>query len=192
MIIGITGQTATGKSSLAQAFKKSGYIVFDADKEYKQLLELDVELQSELKNKFGTIDRKILLQKVLNDSTLLGKLNEITHKYVFRELLAFLDTNKNKQLLLDVPIPSEKEFIEICDKIIVTVCDIELQKKRLMERYDISSLQAEDRIKMQMCFENYIKIANIVLNTQKTDENDLLTFVRIFENTCLDRIRIDF
>lgn len=192
MIIGITGQTATGKSSLAQAFKKSGYIVFDADKEYKQLLEIDVELQSELKNKFGTIDRKILLQKVLNDSTLLGKLNEITHKYVFRELLAFLDTNKNKQLLLDVPIPSEKEFIEICDKIIVTVCDIELQKKRLMERYDISSLQAEDRIKMQMCFENYIKIANIVLNTQKTDENDLLTFVRIFENTCLDRIRIDF
>ena len=122
----------------------------------------------------------------------MGKLNEITHKYVFRELLAFLDTNKNKQLLLDVPIPSEKEFIEICDKIIVTVCDIELQKKRLMERYDISSLQAEDRIKMQMCFENYIKIANIVLNTQKTDENDLLTFVRIFENTCLDRIRIDF
>lgn len=185
MIIGVTGQTATGKSSLTQAFKKSGYIVFDADKEYKLLLETDIELQGELLNEFDTIDRKILLQKVLNDFILLNKLNGITHKYVFRELLIFLNSNKNKPIVLDVPIPSQKEFVDISDKIIVTVCDIALQKKRLMERYDISSLQAEDRIKMQMCFESYIKIANIVLNTQKTDEKDLLAFVRIFENTCL-------
>ena len=39
MIIGITGQTATGKTSLAKAFAQRGYAVFDADKTYKHIHE---------------------------------------------------------------------------------------------------------------------------------------------------------
>ena len=46
MIIGITGQIATGKSSLAQAFFENGFKVFDADKTYNHLLSSDTILIS--------------------------------------------------------------------------------------------------------------------------------------------------
>jgi dephospho-CoA kinase len=82
MIIGITGQTATGKSTLSNIFKKNGYLIFDADKAYNLLFTENHNMQQEILKEFNTLDKKNILKTVMHNPELLEKLNLITHKYV--------------------------------------------------------------------------------------------------------------
>ncbi len=68
-IIGLTGGIASGKSFVAEIFKKKGAMIFDADEEVHKLLELDKSTILAIKKKFPTsfIDRKI-------DRKILGKI----------------------------------------------------------------------------------------------------------------------
>lgn len=183
MIIGITGQTATGKSTLSNIFKKNGYLIFDADKAYNLLFTENHNMQQEILKEFNTLDKKNILKTVMHNPELLEKLNLITHKYVIHQINAFINDNKNRNIVLDVPVPVEKGFINTADIIIVTVASKEIQIARLTKRYSINKDQAVDRINMQMKWENYLEISDIILNTTDTDENDLISFIKIFENT---------
>jgi len=183
MIIGITGQTATGKTSLTEAFAQRGYAVFDADETYKHLLDTSVCMQKELLNEFNTLDRKVILSRVIDDKESLERLNAITHKYVAEKIYEFVEENSEKNIVLDVPVPVEKGFIDITDIIIVTVASKKVQLSRLMQRYGINEEQACKRIKMQKGREDYLSIGDIILNTDKTDKSDLMTFTDSFENT---------
>lgn len=183
MIIGITGQTATGKTSLTKAFAQRGYAVFDADETYKHLLDTSVCMQKELLNEFNTLDRKVILSRVIDDKESLERLNAITHKYVAEKIYEFVEENSEKNIVLDVPVPVEKGFIDITDIIIVTVASKKVQLSRLMQRYGINEEQARKRIKMQKSQADYLSIGDIILNTDKTDKSDLMTFTDSFENT---------
>ncbi|MFA7673085.1 MAG: dephospho-CoA kinase [Clostridia bacterium] len=185
MIIGITGQTGTGKSTLAGIFKKNGYKVFDADKEYADLMNNDLSLKSELIDHFGSDKRQVILNAVMDDSEQLEKLNAITHKYVVKKIYEFVSRNSGEDIILDVPVPVSKGFLDITDTVIITVCDREIQLKRLSDRYFISHEDAVKRINMQMKYTEYVKLGRCILNTSYTDSNDLDAFCRIFVNTCL-------
>jgi len=185
MIIGITGQTGTGKSTLAGIFKRNGYKVFDADKEYADLMDNDLSLRSELVDHFGSDKRQVILNVVMDDSGQLEKLNEITHKYVIKRIYEFTSRNSGEDMILDVPIPVSKGFLDIVDTVIVTICDKEIQLKRLSDRYFISHEDALKRVNMQMKYTEYVKLGRCILNTSFTDSNDLELFCRIFANTYL-------
>ncbi|HOD93582.1 MAG TPA: dephospho-CoA kinase [Clostridia bacterium] len=183
MIIGITGQIATGKSSLAQAFFENGFKVFDADKTYNHLLSSDTMMREEILFIFGTLDRKLLLNNVLANTELLTKLNSITHKYVITQMHKFLKENMNNNIVLDVPIPVRKGFLDLTDIKIVTCTNQDNQINRLKNRYGVNEAQAKKRIEMQMKMIDYINIGDIILNTDNTDNEDLIKFVKIFKNT---------
>lgn len=183
MIVGITGQTATGKTTLSNMFRKFGYTVFDADKVYNTLLKSNNNLQKELLTNFGSFDKKIILKLITDEPSLTNNLNEITHKYVIKEVLDFININNGQKIVLDVPIPVEKGFLDVSQIIIVTTCSHQEQIKRLMNRYNINQIQADERISLQKPIEKYLTIADIVVNTQNTTEKELIGFVKIFENT---------
>jgi dephospho-CoA kinase len=185
MIIGITGQTGTGKSTLAGIFKNSGYKVFDADKEYTDLMNNELSLKSELMDHFGSDKRQVILNAVMDNSEQLEELNRITHKYVVKRIYEFISRNSRDDIILDVPVPVSKGFLDIVDAIIVTICDKETQVKRLSERYFISNEDAMKRIDMQMKYTEYVKLGRFILNTSFTDSNELEIFCRIFKNTYL-------
>ena len=189
MIIGITGQTATGKTSLAKAFAQRGYAVFDADKTYKHILNTSDCMQKELLNEFKTLDRLVILSEVIDDKKSLERLNGITHKYVTERIYEFIDENSGNNIVLDVPVPVEKGFIDITDIIIVTVASEDVQISRLMQRYGINEEQARKRIKMQKSQADYLSIGDIILNTDKTDQGDLMTFIDMFENTYIKSVK---
>lgn len=183
MIIGITGQTATGKTTLSNMFRKLGYTVFDADKVYNILLKSNNNLQKELLTNFGSFDKKIILKLITDEPSLINNLNEITHKYVIKEVLNFININNGQKIVLDVPIPVEKGFLDVSQIIIVTTCHHQEQIKRLMNRYNINQIQADERISLQKPIDKYLTIADIVVNTQNTTEKELIGFIKIFENT---------
>jgi dephospho-CoA kinase len=145
-IIGLTGGIASGKNFVAEVFAKNGAVVFDADKEVHQLLELDKSTFREV-NKFfpesvidKKIDRKILGKIVFDPKDKSGKklkiLEKILHVKVRKKYQEFLKKSKKEKqkfAVLNIPLLLETEGYD-CDKIVAIITSKAIQKKRFLER----------------------------------------------------------
>ena len=93
MILGITGGTGCGKTTLLQLIRQRGGLVLDCDEIYHRLLESDRQMLAAIKNRFpqafslGILDRKALGKIVFADPAALETLNGITHRAVREEVL---------------------------------------------------------------------------------------------------------
>ena len=94
MIIGITGGSGVGKSTVSKEFEKKGFFVIDADIVAHKVMDKGSECLKEVIDFFGseylnsdsTLNRKKLGTLVFNNKEMLDKLNEITHKYIIKAI----------------------------------------------------------------------------------------------------------
>ena len=80
--IAITGNIASGKTTVENIIKKAGYVVFDTDKIAHEILANSTEV----KNTFGTDNRKEIAKIVFSDSNKLKILESIIHPLVKKKL----------------------------------------------------------------------------------------------------------
>ena len=98
MILGITGGTGCGKTTLLRCIAQAGGVILDCDEIYHDLLRADPELLQAIEERFpGTVKNGVLLRKVLgervfSDETALADLNRITHSAVKAEVLHRLES----------------------------------------------------------------------------------------------------
>ena len=168
-IIGITGQSGSGKGHLSAEFKKLGYIHADADKIYHGLLSSNAELKVEIVHAFGEdvlsngeIDRKALGVKVFGkkNARKLLKLNKIAHKYVAREYISLIRKLKSegaKGIIIDAPLLIEARLDKICDTTVFVLAGREERIKRIMARDGIDRAAAVLRIDSQKDASFYAK-----------------------------------
>ena len=71
---------------------------------------------------------------------------------------------KNKILLLVIPLLFEAKFTDLCTEIWLVKCPKEIQKKRLMSRNKISDNEAEKIINLQLNFEDKSKFSDVILD----------------------------
>lgn len=173
MVIGVTGRIATGKTTLAGILEKRGFIRIDADEVYHMLLKSSPELKSELTERFGGVESSTILKCISEDEKGLIDLNNITHKYVADEIKRMISDSSGKDIVLDVPVPIEKGFIDSSDHIIVTCCSAGTQLERIISRDGISIEQAELKISMQEGSEFYSNLGDTVISTEGMTEYEL-------------------
>ncbi|MBN2851473.1 MAG: dephospho-CoA kinase, partial [Clostridia bacterium] len=137
MIIGVTGKIATGKSSVSSILERKGYFLFDSDVVYHRLLKENADLKKELTDFLGMdieanneIDTGRMIKKINQEN--IGKLNDITHKYVINEITETIRQYDN--IVIEAAIPVKIGFIDVCDKIVTTVCTPKVQLERLKKR----------------------------------------------------------
>ena len=88
MILGITGGTGCGKTTLLREIEKLGGVVLDCDAIYHDLLKTDADMLQAIASRFpGTVENGILQRKklgalVFSDEKALLDLNAITHSAV--------------------------------------------------------------------------------------------------------------
>ena len=112
--IGILGSIGSGKSYIAKTF---GYPIFDADKEVSKLYNKDKKIFYKLKkilpkyfNKFP-IDKKNVLQAILDKNQNLKKITKIIHIEVRKKMDLFLKYHKKKKIIiLDIPLLLENKI----------------------------------------------------------------------------------
>ena len=103
MLIGLTGNIATGKSAAASVFEKLGAKVIDADKIVHKLYAESIVVKLKILFSFGlssidflhlNVNRHKLAQIVFNDKTQMQKLESIVWHYVNKELAKLVKSNE--------------------------------------------------------------------------------------------------
>jgi len=115
-----------------------------------------------------------LQASVFSNRTTLDKLSAIIHRQVLAEIAEELDKEREKGtkvIVLDVPIPVKRGFLDICNQVWVVSANEDVRLERLENR-GMSIEDAKRRMNMQMTREEYEELADIVL-VNNGDENIL-------------------
>ena len=154
MIIGITGGTGCGKTTLLNLIRQQGGLILDCDAIYHQLLRSDTSLLAAIEDRFpgtvqaGELDRKGLGSIVFADKKALQYLNRITHSAVKAEVLRQLET-KPALAAIDAIGLFEGGLAPLCDVTVAVTAPKEARIARLMARDGISGDYAKKRIAAQ-------------------------------------------
>lgn len=157
-VIGITGGTGCGKTTLLELLQKHGALRLDLDEIYHELLRTDADLLSAIEGRFpgvvqdGALQRKALGAIVFADADALRDLNAITHRAILAETdRRILDWAKQGGTLaaVDAVALIESGAAERCDTVIGVTAPREDRIRRLLTREGVTRAYAESRIDAQ-------------------------------------------
>ena len=154
MIIGITGGTGCGNTTLLSCMEEKGGLILDCDEIYHRLLTEDKNLLLSIEGRFpgvvenGVLQRKKLGNIVFADEKALRDLNAITHAAVKKEVLRLLE-NAPKLAAIDAIALFEGGLAELCHVTVAITAPEEDRVRRLMARDGISEEYARKRIAAQ-------------------------------------------
>ena len=154
MIIGITGGTGCGKTTLLELIRQRGGLVLDCDAIYHELLRTDASMLDAIEARFpgvvenGALNRKKLGSIVFADEKALLDLNAITHRAVKREVLRRLGSAPELAAIDAIGL-FEGGLAELCHVTVAVTAPVEDRVRRLMARDGITEGYARARIAAQ-------------------------------------------
>ena len=153
-IIGITGGSGCGKTTLLNLIGEKGGMILDCDAIYHGLLTSDKAMLAAIERRFpgvvenGALNRKKLGAIVFADQAALLDLNAITHAAVKNEVIRQLEAGP-KLAAIDAIGLFEGKLAELCDVTVAITAPEGDRVARLMARDGISEEYARARIKAQ-------------------------------------------
>ncbi len=181
VIIGLTGGSGCGKSTVAQLLCEHGAAWIDTDAIYHDMISSDTPCTRALAKAFGNgilqtdgaVDRRALAALVFEDTPsgreALALLNRITHAYVKAECESLLRRyhGQNQHIVvLDVPLLYESNMDTMCNITVAVLAPIETRVRRIMVRDGISEDAAKKRINAGQADEYYKeRTSRIIDNT---------------------------
>ena len=179
MVIGLTGQTGAGKSTVSKVFVQNGFRLIDADAISRHVVARGSHCLADLQECFtdailtpdGELDRKVMASIAFSDHRKLEMLNTIMYPYIVGEILRMIhrfSQQNHKLILLDAPTLFESRADDFCDLIISVVAKPELRMQRIMERAHISEKAAQQRMEMQLTEEFFRLHSDTVLENNSS------------------------
>jgi dephospho-CoA kinase len=176
LVIGLTGNIATGKSTVTAMLARRGAYIIDADQVVHQLLDTDPSVQSEVAACFGPdvrtpggmIDRVRLGVIVFASPAGMRDLERILHPRVgarVDEMIAHCDASV---VVVEAIKLLESELRSRCQAIWVTTCPEEDQIRRLTSDRDMTREGALARIRSQSSQAVKLAQADVVIDTSGT------------------------
>lgn len=180
-IIGITGPTGSGKTTVSIILKDFGCAIVNADKitrkiykNSKCIKKIKKAFGNEVLNTDGNINRKVLAEFVFHSQEKLDKLNKITHPIILKEAKKIFNNLYKKgysNIIFDAPTLIESNFHKECDIVITVITPIELRRKRIISRDNLTEKEANARIFAQPSDTYYISHSDITINNDYNEDN---------------------
>ena len=174
MIIGITGGTGCGKTTLLKVIEEKGGLILDCDAIYHELLVSDASLLAAIENRFpgtvenGALQRKKLGSIVFSDEKALQDLNKITHGAIKAEVLRRL-AQQPRLAAIDAIALFDGGLAELCDVTVAVTAPVEIRVQRLMKRDGITEDYARSRIAAQHKEEWFRERCTCILENNGTE-----------------------
>lgn len=173
-IIGLTGQTGAGKSTVAKILEENGLFIINADSVAREVVEKGEPTLLKLANSFGddilnsdgTLNRKLLASRAFSSRENTDLLNSITHPAITERIRLKISQafeNGEKAVVIDAPQLFESGENEMCDIIVTVAAPLEIRLHRIMNRDGVTEDEAALRINAQLSEEYYIKNSDIVI-----------------------------
>ena len=178
--LGITGGIGAGKSTASEyLFSKPQVYVFNADKEAKNCLKKSLSLQHKLINIFGkeiTEGGKLVLSK-LAKVAFKDKINqELLNGIMWPEILLLVDKSIDKQksqniklFIVDAALIFEGRLNNILDGVLLIKTTNELRKQRAIKRKNISLIEIEKRMALQMSENKKEKLSDYIISNNQSE-----------------------
>ena len=161
VVLGITGGTGAGKTSVLDVIRELGGTVIDCDAVYHEMLAESEEMRNAINAVFpgvfdadGKLNRKKLGEEVFSRRERLTALNDIVFRYLIPEIRRRLG-NGPGLYAVDAINLLESGLAELCDRTIAVTAPTELRVRRIMARDGISEQYARMRITSQKSDEYY-------------------------------------
>lgn len=195
--IGLTGGIGSGKSTVAQWFRKRGVAVLDADKTVHSLLQSDTSIISKLAHEFGPeilgengeINRSKLGIRIFSDEDARKRLERIVHPRVIECMKDEQVTLRNKGALVcvwDVPLLIEAGFESFVDEVWVVWVPRDLQILRVLARDKLSLAEVEARIAAQWSLDDKRQQADVVIDNSGSEWETERQLEKLWEKLILN------
>lgn len=186
IVIGLTGPTGSGKSSVSRVAEDFGLQVIDCDKTAREVTEKETDGLKALVLAFGeeillpdgNLNRKALAALAFKDKQSTELLNKTILPYI-AELLK--KQAQNRDTLLDAPTLFESGVNNICSKTIAVLADREIRLKRIILRDNLTLKEAETRINAGKSEDFYRARADYILYNNGDEKAFLKRFSDILK-----------
>ena len=180
IIVGLTGNLASGKSEAAAIFKKKGAYVIDADKVAREVTQKNASLRRAIAKTFGKefllkngqLDRRKLAWHVFSHPKELKKLNVLVHPSAIIEAMKQIERLREKKglLILDVPLLFESKMDKLANFTVVVSASESSMMSRASRR-GIPSALARKILAAQWPVMRKARMADFVITNNGTLEH---------------------
>lgn len=179
LLVGLTGNIASGKSTVAQLLSERGATIIDADVLARRAVERGSKAFDAIVKRWGTsilspdghLDRAALRRVVFGDPKELEALNEIVHPEVERRRdlrISEARARGDKVVVCDIPLLFEKKMADHFDRIVLVDAPRPLRLERLVSDRSLRETEAMDMIAAQMPAELKRARADFVIDNAST------------------------
>lgn len=190
-VVGLTGNTGSGKTTVAKLFEGLGAIIIDADQIGREALDRHEKLRLQVINVFGEsiingndgINRKKLGAMIFSDPEKKALLNKLINPYLWPEVRRRIEEQKKtdaRLIMVDAALIFEAGIESWFDTIIVVAADPEACVNRIMMRDGISRADAMNRMNSQISQEEKIAKADHVIRNDGPAEELNLTVRKVY------------
>lgn len=183
-VVGLTGNIATGKSTVMRLAALQGALTLDADKVVHEIMADDPSMQAaiavafgpEVRRADGSIDRAALAAIVFGDPEALRDLENMMHPAVRQEIYRRVDASDAAIVFIEAIKLLEGELVTVCDQVWVTRCAPRRQIERLMVCRGMDDQTAAMRVNAQAPQAEKVARADVVIDTDGTMADSVLQF----------------
>jgi dephospho-CoA kinase len=173
-LLGLTGPSGGGKSTVSAFLEQKGIPVINADMVYRQLLIPPSPCLDDLTQRFGQgiltesgeLNRKALAAIVFSDADALSDLNRISHGHIMAEVerqIKELEKQGVSLAIFDAPQLFEAGAERLCDLVVSVLAPLPLRLERIMRRDGIDKEAAMRRIQSQYDDEFFIAHSDVII-----------------------------
>ena len=161
LLVGLTGNIGSGKSTVAQLLSERGATIIDADVLARRAVELGTAGHARIIARWGNevlapdghLDRAALRRIVFADHGQLEELNGIVHPEVERLRMRLVEQARKRGdriVVCDIPLLFERHMTDRFDRIILVDAHRAVRLDRLVKDRGLQETEAMDMIAAQM------------------------------------------
>lgn len=179
-VIGLTGQSGAGKTTVCDTLKESGFAIINCDLTARKVTSDGSECNHKLSYVFPMcfdddlkLDRHKLANEVFSDKEKLQQLDNIIYPYIIKQINDEIKilSGQYDYIILDAPTLFEAGADKICDKIISVIADKDIRSERIHKRDKISSEEIEKRFSSQYDEKFFIENSDYIIRNNSDLEN---------------------